>query len=248
MRKFLSLVCFSALSTVAIVAQTQYNATSYHQFNTNYGYMTIGTGPISYFTFGTPKDYFRFEKAVKIVGNLDLNDQKWIKIGGSDGLRFHYHSDYQSCYIDYDKNLFFRNGQISPLILQDNGNVVIGKATNYTPGSDVSQGYRLCVNGDILCESVVVEQDVPNSDYVFESDYNLRDLYEIEEFVKENKHLPEVPSAKEFKENGYKLAEMDDLLLRKVEELTLYLIEQNKKIEALENENENLKNSLNQVK
>lgn len=58
----------------------------------------------------------------------------------------------------------------------------------------------------------------------------------LEKFVKENNHLPEVPSAEEFKKNGYSVGEMDNLLLKKVEELTPYIIGLNKKIEVLEKE------------
>ncbi len=101
------------------------------------------------------------------------------------------------------------------------GNVGIG-TTNPTA--------KLEVNGMIKAEQIKVVNDVPASDYVFEPDYNLRSLEEVESFVKENKHLPEVPSAAEFEENGYSIGEMDDVLLRKIEELTLYMIEQNKKL------------------
>ncbi len=91
---------------------------------------------------------------------------------------------------------------------------------------------KLTVKGDILATKVqiVSDDEIPASDYVFEPGYNLRSLSEVEQFVKTNKHLPEVPSATEFKENGYSVGEMDDILLRKVEELTLYTIEQQKEL------------------
>lgn len=76
-------------------------------------------------------------------------------------------------------------------------------------------------------------ETVPSSDYVFEKDYVLMPLTELEKFVTEQKHLPEVMSAKEFAKNGYNLEEMDDVLLRKVEELTLYIIQQQKEINEL---------------
>jgi hypothetical protein len=88
---------------------------------------------------------------------------------------------------------------------------------------------KLVVAGKILAMEVKV-QNVPASDYVFEPDYNLLSLHEVENFIKENKHLPEIPSAAEFKENGVGLGEMDNMLLRKVEELTMYAIEQQKEI------------------
>ena len=67
-------------------------------------------------------------------------------------------------------------------------------------------------------------------DYVFEEGYDLSTLEEVEAYIKDNKHLPEVPSAKEMEENGIELAQMNMLLLKKIEELTLHLIEQNKLI------------------
>jgi hypothetical protein len=71
-------------------------------------------------------------------------------------------------------------------------------------------------------------------DYVFEKEYNLMPLNELEKYINKNKHLPNVPSEKEVLINGADLAEMNKILLQKIEELTLYLLEQNKKIEALE--------------
>ncbi len=92
----------------------------------------------------------------------------------------------------------------------------------------------LTVKGQIKAEEVIVTLNIPASDYVFENDYKLLSLEELESFVSTNKHLPEVPSAKEFAENGYDIGKFDDLLLRKVEELTLYIIEQNKIIKSLQ--------------
>ncbi|CAM4005435.1 MULTISPECIES: hypothetical protein [Flavobacterium] len=101
---------------------------------------------------------------------------------------------------------------------------------------------KLTVNGDIHAKEVRIDLNIA-PDYVFEkyydgystlkSDYKMPTLQEVEAYTKENKHLPEVPSAQEIKENGLKLGEMNAILLQKVEELTLYLIEQNKEIEKL---------------
>ena len=103
-------------------------------------------------------------------------------------------------------------------------------------GATTSNNYKLAVNSGILCEELKVMADVPSSDYVFEPTYNLKPLSEVEAYVTENKHLPDVPSAKEFKENGYKVGEMDNLLLQKIEELTLYIIDLQKQIEELKQE------------
>ncbi|NPD86844.1 hypothetical protein HNS38_18930 [Lentimicrobium sp. L6] len=90
--------------------------------------------------------------------------------------------------------------------------------------------HKLVVAGSINATLIKVTETVPSSDYVFEADYSLMPLNELETFVKTNKHLPEVMSAEEFAKDGYSLGEMDDILLRKVEELTLYVIDQDKTI------------------
>jgi hypothetical protein len=108
---------------------------------------------------------------------------------------------------------------------------------------------KLTVKGKIHAEEVKVDLAVP-ADYVFEKyylgksslkpDYTLLTLAEVEKFTAANHHLPKVPSAKEIKENGLQLGEMSNVLLQKIEELTLYVIEQNKRIEKLEIENNKL--------
>jgi hypothetical protein len=105
------------------------------------------------------------------------------------------------------------------------GNVGIG-TTN--PGS-----FKLAVEGKIWAKEVQVALTNPGPDYVFEPTYNLKPLAEIETYIKENKHLPEVPSAKEMEANGVQLGEMNMLLLKKVEELTLYVIELKKEVAEL---------------
>lgn len=79
------------------------------------------------------------------------------------------------------------------------------------------------------------------ADFVFEKDYKLKPLPELESFINNNGHLPEIPSEKVMVEEGLDLAEMNKLLLQKIEELTLYLIEQNEKTENLSKEIEELK-------
>ena len=74
---------------------------------------------------------------------------------------------------------------------------------------------------------------MPAPDYVFASDYNLRSLEEVANYIKKESHLPEIPSAKEMEENGIEVGVMNMLLLKKVEELTLYTLEQENEIEKL---------------
>jgi hypothetical protein len=97
-------------------------------------------------------------------------------------------------------------------------------------------GCILTVNGKIAAEEFEIMTDVAVPDYVFGKYYKLRSLKELEDYIKTHNHLPEVPSAGEVKQNGYKVAEMNNTLLKKVEELTLYVIELNKQLEATKTE------------
>ena len=106
---------------------------------------------------------------------------------------------------------------------------------------------KLTVKGKIHAEEVKIDLNIPAPDYVFKEDYRLRSIEEVEKFVREHNHLPEIPSAAEFKQNGVMLAEMDMNLLKKIEELTLYTIQQEKKIKKLEEENQELKSLSNRL-
>ncbi len=114
------------------------------------------------------------------------------------------------------------------IFINDNGQVGIG--TN-NPGV-----YCVAVAGDIIAEEVMVQHEDSWYDFVFYDDYKLVSLTELERYIKHNKHLPEVPSKKEVHENGINLGDMTGILLKKIEELTLYTIEQQKEIESLKDQ------------
>ena len=127
--------------------------------------------------------------------------------------------------------------------LKPDGRVAIGEdifwPTENLPGVGTGGGpneYNLYVSKGILTEKLKVanHSDLANwSDFVFNNDYRLASVYEVEKYIKENKHLPEIPSAKEVYDNGIDVASMDAKLLQKIEELTLYLIQQQKEIDRL---------------
>jgi hypothetical protein len=97
---------------------------------------------------------------------------------------------------------------------------------------------KLTVKGKIHAQEVKVDMLGPLvPDYVFANDYKLKSLQEVEAFIKKNSHLPEIPSAQELEKNGLMLAEMNMNLLKKVEELMLYMIDQNKKMDLQQKEN-----------
>ena len=110
------------------------------------------------------------------------------------------------------------------------GTVGIGTAT-------VPTGYRLAVDGNIVAEEIQIQLSDTWPDYVFEEDYDLKPLSEVEAFVKANKHLPDVPSASEVVSEGQRLGEINAILLKKVEELTLYVIQLNNEINKLKVKN-----------
>lgn len=104
---------------------------------------------------------------------------------------------------------------------------------NFLPNGDVGIGTatpkeKLSVNGKIRAKEIKVET-ANWPDYVFEEGYQNQSLSEIESFIKQNKHLPGVPTAKQVEQEGVELGEMNKVLLKKIEELTLLLIDQNKK-------------------
>lgn len=110
-------------------------------------------------------------------------------------------------------------------------NIGIGTTLVNNPNS-----YKLAVNGKIGAKEVQIENtSLTWPDFVFKTDYKLMSLAEVEAFIKANGHLPEVPSEKQVAEEGIKVSEFNAMLLQKIEELTLHLIELKKEVDALKN-------------
>ncbi|MBN9300162.1 MAG: TMF family protein [Filimonas sp.] len=126
------------------------------------------------------------------------------------------------------------SAQTAGLRLDNNGNVGIG----ITAPTD-----KLAVNGNIRSKKVIVTQ-TGWPDYVFDSSYQLPTLDSVSNFIQTNKHLPDIPSAATVEKDGHDLGEVQKQLLKKVEEMTLYMIEQNKKIANQDKEIAELKQLL----
>ena len=151
-----------------------------------------------------------------------------------------------------DDKLFIANSDTpDPLIYGDfnagflrlNGLVGIGGPFGLTDFPSLAgdfANYKLFVKGNILAEEVRIRTFGTWPDYVFFKDYNLLSLKEIEKFIAENGHLPNMPSAAEVKEQGLEMGNIIKLQQEKIEELTLHLIRQEKELEALKENNKQL--------
>lgn len=133
---------------------------------------------------------------------------------------------------------FYPAGTISGVSMQVNhsGNVLIGKTTQN------NIGYKLDVYGKVRASEIVV--NTTGADFVFEDSYLLRPLDNLEEFINKHKHLPEIASAKTMTEDGVGLGELQTKLLQKVEELTLYIIEQHKILKGYKQVQEQLQREI----
>ncbi|MCT4602043.1 MAG: hypothetical protein N4A59_03930 [Marinifilum sp.] len=162
-------------------------------------------------------------------------------------------------YLYYDTNTNDRQYFYAPRVDEVNGNepsiaALLGIYNETQLSGDLSvdgnlgikttssSEFPLAVNGKIRAKEVKVESDW--ADFVFKDDYQLMQLSDLEEFIQENGHLPKIPTEKEVEENGVSLGKMNSKLLQKIEELTLYMIEVNQRMELLEKENEELKKAM----
>ena len=126
---------------------------------------------------------------------------------------------------------------IDALIIDENGNMGIGVNP---PQSKLDVAGKSSFRDNMKVDAKIEAKEIkvtltPTADFVFDENYGLPKLKDVEKFIKENKHLPEIASAKVMEKEGVNVGEFQIKLLQKIEELTLYVIEQQKKIEILEN-------------
>jgi hypothetical protein len=132
-----------------------------------------------------------------------------------------------------DDGLFLASATGRGVFFRPNGSNVDAMvvAANYNVGiGTTSPTEKLSVNGNIKAKKLIVSQ-VGWPDYVFSKNYKLRPLTEVDQFIKTNKHLPDMPSAKEVENKGLDVGNAQALLLKKIEELTLYVIQLNKELQ-----------------
>jgi hypothetical protein len=111
--------------------------------------------------------------------------------------------------------------------------IFIATGTNNVGIGNEFPTHKLEVNGTIRSKEIIVD-NLNWPDYVFDKKYKLSSIHELEKYIEQNKHLPDIPSAKEVEEKGLHLGDTQKKMMEKIEELTLYIIEANKKIEQLQ--------------
>ncbi len=140
-----------------------------------------------------------------------------------------------------ERQSLFEIGNKTSTLWQSNNSTIFYNSGSVGIGTSNAFGYKLAIAGKIITEEVKVALKENWPDFVFKNNYNLRTLEEVEKHINKKGHLPEIPSEVEVITNGINLGEMDAKLLLKIEELTLYIIHMNKRINQLETENKELK-------
>lgn len=204
------------------------------------GYVTIGATSQA-MEFKTDKNKFVFNKPINgsgSYGSLNITTSTgYLEFGPMDSGNVRFKTNMTG--YNFDKTVILGNGILSSatrmtfktnyttncMTLATNGNVGIGTT---------SPSYKLDVAGTIRANEIIV--NTTGADFVFANDYQLRPLSEVKAFIQENKHLPEIKSAQEMQENGVGINELQTQLLQKIEELTLYILQQEERIKALEAE------------
>lgn len=159
-----------------------------------------------------------------VVNTANTNMDGWIGTHTNHGFYLGTNGTGSNLYLDTDNNTFVGGNSLSPV---SEANL---------------EKYNLFIKGGCLSEDYALAPSANWADYVFEDHYNLEPLHKVEEYILEHKHLPNIPSGKTVGKDGYSIKEMNVLFLEKIEELMLYTIEQDKKIEMLSNQLEQYKN------
>lgn len=205
---------YGKLGVGTTTPSTELEVNGIMKLTSSYGYLTIGSMDANYVHFNTNMSAYHFDKPLYL--------QHTTIRGTGNALMFYTHTNTLGITILHDR---------------------VGIGTS-------NPRYKLDVNGglhaktlnidSVLCaEEIIVRTN--GADFVFANDYQLRPLSEVEAFIQENKHLPEIKSAQEMQENGVSVSELQTKLLQKIEELTLYLIQQEETIQELRQEVELLK-------
>lgn len=260
--KKIIIILVAAFSLFALQSNAQWAVNGTDIYNTNTGNVGIGTTTPSedlhiYDATGPSKLVLEspFSSGNRTIGNYDIVNSTSgdllrivlrLKNGNHEMVQSAYSSSRDAwipyMYLNYTTGKYEMRTGITEAEFKNQGNILFNNlgSVGIGTGATIPAGAKLAVAGKINCKEVEVTL-TGWADYVFSEDYNLRLLSEVETFIKENKHLPGVPNEAEVLENGLRIGEMNTILLVKIEELTLYMID-------LKKENEVMKSQINELK
>ena len=188
--------------------------------NVGLGYANLSFAPYFMLTL--------FNGSMGIIGGVAD-----VQVGGASSPSFGFLGNPNSGMFSPNGGVAFSVNGTERMRIDTNGSVGIGTLNPGQCGGSNTQPCLLTVNGAIGAKEIVVTSGI-TADYVFSPDYRLRPLSEVAAYVKENHHLPEIPSAADVKQYGFSVGEMQVKLLAKLEELTLHLIQADEKIRELQ--------------
>jgi len=171
------------------------------------------------------------------IYKLDVNGRMRLRHNGeTPGIWFNNSANAETSFIgQYTDDLWGIFGNAWQFAVNRNdGTVYLGSNNLDAENLNIGTGYKLRVFGKMIAEEVRVQLKTAWPDYVFSKNYQLRSLPETEKYIAENNHLPNMPAASEVEKNGIALGDMQTKMMEKIEELTLYIIEQDKRIMRLE--------------
>lgn len=180
----------------------------------------------------TDSAYVRFQYADRYI-SVGTDNRMRVSAGNNDlhliADRYCLNSDATYLANEGDRVLLIRSPRA--LFLRSNNVTLLGKVGINTENN--TSAYALAVDGGIITTKVYIQDVEDWPDHVFDGAYRLMPLHELKKYIGDNKHLPDIPSESEIVRQGYDLHEMQSAMMKKIEELTLYTLQQQEEIEAL---------------
>ena len=176
--------------------------------------------------------FIRFQDAYRYISVG--TDNKMRINAGSNNLHLlanRYCLNTGSTYLENNSNLGLQIVSPQKMGLQSGNITLTGKVGINT--ENTTSAYALAVDGGLITTKVYIQDVEDWSDYVFEDSYKLMPLHELKKYIGDNKHLPEIPSESEIVDQGYDMHDMQNAMMKKIEELTLYTLQQQEEIETL---------------